>query len=135
MALMTWTKEAFGTNVAVADDQHQAIFNMVNGLNDAVAGGNRAAVGKQLDDLIAYVAMHFKTEEDLMKQHGYADFDAHKAKHDELVKTCLDVQKKFHAGEIEITGDTCVFVKDWLVNHIPNIDKHYGPFLKSKGVA
>ena len=135
MALLTWTKDAFGTSVTVADDQHQVIFDMVNSLNDVAAGGDRGAVGKQLDDLIGYVAMHFKTEEDLMQANGYPDFVAHKAKHDELVGTCLDVQKKFHAGELEVTGDTCVFVKDWLYNHIPNVDKHYGPFLNSKGVA
>jgi hemerythrin len=27
-----------------------------------------------------------------------------------------------------------VFVKDWLYDHIPNVDKHYGAFLNSKGV-
>lgn len=135
MALLTWTKEAFGTAVSVADEQHQEIFSMVNDLNDATAGGDRAAVGKKLDDLINYVAMHFKTEEDLMQKHGYPDYTAHKAKHDELVATCLDVQKKFHAGEVEVTGDTCVFVKDWLYQHIPNVDKHYGPFFHEKGVA
>lgn len=135
MALLTWTKEAFGTSVSITDEQHQKIFSMTNALHDMVAGGDRAKVGKKLDDLISYVAMHFGTEEELMQEHGYPDFTAHKAAHDELVSTCLDVQKKFHAGELEVTGDTCVFVKGWLYNHIPNIDKHYGPFLNSKGIG
>lgn len=135
MALLNWTKEAFGTNVTVADDEHKVIFDMTNALNDAVAGGDRAQVGQKLDALIAYVAGHFKTEEDLFDAHGYPDAAAHKAKHAELVNTCVDVQQKFHAGELEITGDTCVFVKDWLYNHIPNVDKHYGPFLNGKGVG
>jgi hemerythrin len=135
MALLTWTAEQFATNVTAADDEHKVIFDLANALNDAVSGGNRADVGARLDALIGYVAAHFKTEEDLFDKHGYPDAVAHKAKHAELVNTCLDVQKKFHAGEIEITGDTCVFVKDWLYNHIPNVDKHYGPFLNEKGVA
>jgi hemerythrin len=135
MALLTWTAEQFGTKVTVADDEHKTIFDMVNALNDAVAAGNRVAVGEKLDSLIGFVAKHFKTEEDLMTKHGYPDYAAHKAKHDELVNTCLDVQKKFKAGESEITGDTCVFVKDWLYQHIPNVDKHYGPFFNSKGVT
>lgn len=134
MALLTWTKEAFATNVTAADEEHKVIFDMVNALNDAVAAGNRATVGQKLDALIAYVAGHFKTEEDLFAAHNYPDAAAHKAKHDDLVKTCLDVQKKFHAGEIEVTADTCVFVKDWLYDHIPNIDKRYGPFLNEAGV-
>jgi len=135
MALLNWTADAFGTKITVADDEHKVIFDMTNKLNDLASAGDRAAVGKQLDALIAYVAGHFKTEEDLFAAHGYPDAVAHKAKHDELVATCLDVQKKFHAGEIEVTGDTCVFVKDWLYNHIPNVDKHYGPYLNSKGVS
>ena len=135
MALLTWTADAFATNVSVADNEHKTIFDLANALNDAVAGGNRASVGEKLDALIAFVAKHFQTEEDLFAAHGYPDAAAHKAKHDELVKTCLDVQKKFHNGELEITGDTVIFVKDWLYEHIPNVDKRYGPFLNEKGVA
>jgi len=135
MALLTWTADAFATNVSVADNEHKTIFDLANALNDAVAGGNRASVGEKLDALIAFVAKHFQTEEDLFAAHGYPDAAAHKAKHDELVKTCLDVQKKFHNGELEITGDTVIFVKDWLYEHIPNVDKRYGSFLNEKGVA
>ena len=52
MALITWTKEAYGTNVAVADEQHQELFRLLNGLHETAAGGDRAAIGKQLDGLI-----------------------------------------------------------------------------------
>jgi hemerythrin len=134
MALISWTKEAFGTNVGIADEQHREIFAQLNGLSDAVAAGNRADVGKKLDALIDYVVMHFRAEEELMKKHGYPELAGHKAEHDKLVNTCADLQKKFHAGSAEVTAETAVFVKDWLVKHIPGVDKHYGPFLNSKGV-
>ena len=134
MALMTWTKEAFGTEIAVSDEQHREIFAMVNGLNDAVAAGDRAKVGQKLDGLINYVVMHFKTEEELMQKHGYPELAGHKAEHDKLVSTCADLQKKFHAGQAQITAETTAFVRDWLVKHIPSVDKHYGPFLRGKGV-
>jgi hemerythrin len=93
MALLTWTAEQFATNVTAADDEHKVIFDLANALNDAVSGGNRADVGARLDALIGYVAAHFKTEEDLFDKHGYPDAVAHKAKHAELVNTCLDVQR------------------------------------------
>ena len=134
MALLTWTKEQFGTNVSTADEQHQVIFKMVNDLVDCVTSGNRGAVGKQLDALIDYVVMHFKTEEKWMETNDYPDYIAHKAKHDELVATCADLQKKFHAGQAEVIAETAVFVKDWLYGHIPNVDKHYGLFFNSKGI-
>lgn len=129
MALITWTQEAYGTNVAVADDQHKELFRMLNTLHDAAAGGNRSAIGKELDALIDYVVMHFSTEEKLMQEKGYPDFAAHKAEHEKLVGTCADLQKKFHAGQAEVNQDTTRFVKDWLDHHIPKIDKAYGACL------
>ena len=57
------------------------------------------------------------------------------SEHDNLVATTLDLQKKFHAGEPEVTADTAAYLVSWLTNHIPNIDKLYGPFLNEKGVA
>ncbi len=135
MALMTWTKEQFGTNVSAHDQEHQEIFRLVNELGDAVGAGDRPTVGGKLDALIDYVAKHFAAEEDNFTKFDYPAFAAHKAEHDKLVATCLDLQKKFHAGEAEVTGETANFVVGWLVNHIPSIDKLYGPFLNEKGVV
>lgn len=135
MALINWTKEQFGTNVSAHDAEHQEIFRLLNALGDAVGGGDRGAVGKQLDALIDTVAKHFAAEEANFNTYGYPAAAGHKAEHDKLVATCLDLQKKFHAGEAEITGETASFVVGWLTNHIPNVDKLYGPFLNAKGVA
>jgi hemerythrin len=135
MSLMTWTKEQFATNVSAHDSEHQEIFRLVNALGDAVGSGDRGAVGKQLDALIACVADHFASEESNFAKYDYPETAAHKAEHDKLVATCLDLQKNFHAGSAEVTGETAGFVVDWLTKHIPSVDKSYGPYLNSKGVA
>jgi hemerythrin len=135
MSLMTWTKEQFGTNISAHDSEHQEIFRLVNALGDALDSGDRAAVGKQLDALISCVADHFASEEANFSKYDYPALAEHKAEHDKLVATCLDLQKKFHAGETDVTGETANFVVGWLTNHIPNIDKSYGPFLNAKGLA
>jgi hemerythrin len=135
MSLISWTKEQFATNVAAHDQEHQEIFRLLNALGDAVGSGDRGKVGERLDALIAYVADHFAAEEANFAKYNYPAIAAHKAEHDKLVATCLDVQKKFHAGETDITADTANFVVGWLTNHIPNIDKLYGPYLNAKGVA
>ncbi len=134
MAFMTWTAEQFGTNVGVCDQQHQKIFDLVNSLVEAVQAGDRAATGRCLDELIDVVVDHFRTEEEMMQKYDYPDYQAHKDAHDKLVATCADLQKKFHAGEAEVTAETAEFVRDWLYNHIPKVDKPYGPFLNEKGV-
>ena len=134
MSLITWTKEQFGTNVGVADDQHKTLFDMLNALNDAVPSGNRAVIGEKLDTLVNFVVDHFAEEERLMTQTNYPGYAAHKAEHTKLLETCGGVAAKFKAGELDITQDTTAFVKDWLVNHIPTFDKPYGPYLNSKGI-
>lgn len=135
MSLITWTKDQFGTNVSQHDQEHQTIFRMLNELHDSSTAGDRSVVAARLDDLIGFVAEHFGAEERNMIKAQYADYDKHKQEHDKLVAVCLDLQKKFHAGLTEITHETTQFVKEWLVNHIPNIDRRYGPVMTSAGIA
>jgi hemerythrin len=131
MALITWTAEKYGTKVTICDDQHKTLFGLLNDLDDAAAGGNRGAIGSKLDALISFVVDHFATEEKLMQEKNYSGYAAHKVEHDKLVATCADLQKKFHAGEAEVTQETTAFVKSWLDSHIPQNDMPYAPALNS----
>lgn len=133
MSLLTWTKEEFGTSVGFADHEHQAIFAMLNGLHDKVLAQDDAGAKAALDDLIGYVANHFKHEEDEMKAHNYAAYAGHKAEHDKLVDIALDLQKKVHSGAVKLSAETTGFVRDWLVHHIPKVDRGYGPTLSKAG--
>jgi hemerythrin len=135
MSLITWTQELFGTNVAMHDEEHRSIFASLNTLHEIAPKGDRKATGAELDRLIDIVARHFASEETNFTKTGFGGKDAHKVLHDDLVKTCLDLQAKFRAGQAEVTQETTKFVSDWLTNHIPKIDRQYGPHLNSKGVS
>ena len=69
-----------------------------------------------------------------MKAHGYADYQAHKAEHDELTKQVLDFQRRFQARSAGLSMELMAFLKNWLINHIQGSDKQYAPFLHGKGV-
>ncbi len=126
MALMTWTEEQYGTKVGFADEEHKEIFRLLNKLYDDVAGGaDRATIGASLDALIAYVVDHFAHEEREMEAAGFDGYAAHKAEHDALVGICADLQKKFHAGEADVTAEVGEMVKGWLDKHIPTFDFAY----------
>ncbi len=131
MSFMIWTEEGYGTTVAACDAQHQELFNRVNALNTAVSDGGRPEIGNRLDRLIEYVVEHFTDEERLMEEKGYEDLPSHRKVHAELVDTCTDLQKKFHANEAEVDSSVMNFIKDWLDNHIPIVDRQYGPVLSS----
>lgn len=132
MALITWTAAQFATNVGFADDEHKILFDKLNKLYDlAISGSARAEIGSALDDLIAYVVDHFAHEEKEMQAKSFAGYDAHKAEHVALVGICADLQKKFHAGEADVTDAVGQMVKGWLENHIPTFDMAYAGALNS----
>ncbi|OAI12918.1 bacteriohemerythrin [Methylomonas koyamae] len=130
MALITWTAAQYGTNVGFADQEHQTLFGLLNKLYDEATGGAaRATVGASLDALIAYVVDHFAHEEKEMQAKGFGGYERHKAEHDALVGICADLQKKFHAGEADVTDEVGQMVKGWLDSHIPTFDKAYAEVL------
>ncbi len=130
MALITWTAAQYGTNVGFADQEHQTLFGLLNKLYDEATGGAaRATVGASLDALIAYVVDHFAHEEREMQAKGFGGYERHKAEHDALVGICADLQKKFHAGQADVTEEVGQMVKSWLDSHIPTYDMAYSSAL------
>lgn len=131
MALITWTADQYGTGVGFADSEHQTLFGLLNKLYDEATGGAaRATIGASLDALIAYVVDHFAHEEREMLAKGFGGYDRHKAEHEAMVGICADLQKKFHAGQAEVTEEVGQLVKGWLDSHIPTFDMSYSDALK-----
>ncbi len=132
MALMVW-EDKYSVNINEVDGQHQEIFRLVNDLDEVLESG-RDVIAEKLNALVVYVVEHFATEEKYMLETNYPDYEAHKKAHDTLVEQVGGIQEKFNAGEAEITKEITAFVRDWLYQHIPNIDKQYGPYLNEKGI-
>lgn len=135
MALFTWS-DNYSVGVKEIDQQHQKIMDMINELNDAMLEKKgRDCVGGVLNKLINYTASHFALEEKLMSQHGYPEYEEHKAKHDKMVGKVLALQKDVAAKKLSVSSDVMSFLQDWLNKHIMGTDKKYGPFLNGKGVS
>lgn len=134
MALITWS-DTYSVQVSQFDDQHKKLIEMVNDLHDSMkVGKGKEALGKILKSLIQYTAMHFSSEERLMKQHNYPDYEQHKKEHNQLVMKVQDVQKKYLEGSTILSQEVMNFLKEWLRNHIQGEDKKYGIFFNSIGV-
>jgi hemerythrin len=131
MSLINWTAEEFGTSVSQHDEEHKHLFGLLNSLHASVSTGERRSVGTALDGLIAFVAEHFSAEEENMRKANYAALDQHRQEHEKLVKTCVNLQQEFRAGRAEITAETTAFLRDWLKQHIPQVDRKYGPALSA----
>jgi hemerythrin len=134
MPLLEWSAK-YSVRVRELDWQHQQLFAMLNELYDAMQAGNgRAVIGAILQRLLNYTDYHFKSEEALLREHGYEEDASHRAEHAALGYRAKALMLRFEGGEIGVAAETLRFLADWLKSHIVGSDMKYAGFLNGKGV-
>jgi hemerythrin len=117
------------------DKQHQMLVEIINDLNNAMLNGNeKETIGKLINKLIAYAAMHFAREEDYFDTLGYPETDVHKRQHDDFENKVSAFEADFNEDRQSLSHDILQFLRDWLVGHIKGSDKKYSTFLTERGV-
>ena len=84
--------------------------------------------------MINYAVEHFKIEENLLKQHGYPDFLAHKQEHIEYLQKVSCLCEKEALYKSTVPDELLDYLIDWWTNHILNTDMKYKSFFAEKGV-
>lgn len=74
-------------------------------------------------------------EERLLLQHTYPGYTQHKQLHANFINQLKDLQDRLENGHIRLTMKIMRSLRNWLKDHIQNIDRQYAPFLKGKGVV
>ena len=134
MALITWGPK-LEIGIGIIDSQHQRFVGMINKLNDAIEEGRGGdLVGKTLEGLIDYTHTHFRTEEELLKEHGYEEYDLHCREHRIFTDQIEIYQDRLNAGSLRITSDVMGYMRGWLLTHIGSSDRAYIRTLKDAGV-
>ena len=130
MEAIQWTPE-FSVGVEKIDEQHQGLFNLLNTLQkDISESQNRKILEKAVEKLLDYTKYHFSTEEYLLRQAHYPDYEAHKKEHDGFVSQVTNFYKNFIAEKEDLNLELITFLYNWIFNHIMKTDKNYTPFLK-----
>jgi hemerythrin len=131
---ISWRPD-FATGVAIIDDQHKVLINMLNDastkLNDRSPIEDFARI---VQALLSYTGYHFGTEEKLMAEHGYATASAaaaeqHLSQHKTFVEKVVAVQASLKAGQRIPKADLVNFLTAWLSDHILNTDRQLGSFV------
>jgi hemerythrin len=135
MPLIHWNTE-YSVEVDSIDKQHQKLFDMLNGLHDAMkVGKGSQTVPLILGKLVEYTGEHFAKEESLMLLARYPDYARHKAEHDKLTKEVSQMVRDFEQGKIALTIDLQDFLRQWLQTHIVSSDKKYTAHLQAAGIC
>jgi hemerythrin-like metal-binding protein len=123
-------KDSFSVGIKEMDDQHKDFFDILNRLGET-AGGNKGmeVVGPVLRQLDEYSRHHFAEEENWLKIVGYPGLQYQKKQHEFFISQVTELQDKFSKGDSKIPMSTLEFLRDWLLNHILDIDKKYETFM------
>ena len=137
---ISWRPE-FATGVAIIDDQHRVLINMLNEANTKLNDRSPiAGFSKIVQGLLRYAGYHFQTEERLMEQHDYAAAEAewaprHREQHKAFAEKVIAVQANLAAGQRIPKADLVDFLSKWLADHILNTDRELGKFICSRPAA
>jgi hemerythrin len=128
-------KSVYSVGIVSIDQQHQKLIGLINSLQVAVDYATGEHFERNaLDELVDYTKTHFKYEEDLMEQNGYADFASHCSEHARMIARVEEVLSAYRQDPHNALHEALKFLKDWLINHINGTDKQYSKFLIDKGV-
>ncbi|MCR4420914.1 MAG: hemerythrin family protein [Spirochaetales bacterium] len=134
MPLVLWD-DSFSVNVKEIDSQHQALFDLINKLYEAMKKGQgKEVLPKIIDELFLYVEKHFSTEEKYFDRFNYPETENHKLEHYSFLKKVSEFKKSYENSEIALTIDVITFLQTWLTNHIKISDKKYSQFFNENGL-
>lgn len=128
--------EDMRVGVAEIDAEHQKLADAVNRLYAGLRSGDgREKLGELFDKLIVMTVTHFVHEERLFAKTNYPDRDAHTSEHADLKRWIVDAHDRFLAGSSDaLTDEFAVELKNWLVDHIMQMDRKYGGYLNAHGI-
>jgi len=127
-------KDAYSVKVKIIDEQHKNLFKIIDELYQSILAGNQKEnlpeILKQLND---YANYHFSTEEKYFKKFNYKEADVHIAIHQTFKKRLAGMEAK--ASNKNFDGfELLVFLQNWWVNHILDIDKKYSENFNQHGL-
>ena len=135
MAFIEWS-ENLSVDVKMFDEEHKKLIGLVNDLHGSMLKGKgKDALGIVLKGLIDYTVTHFDNEEKVMEQYNYPGYKLHLVEHKQLTAKVVELRDKYNKGDVYLSMDVLLFLKDWLTHHILETDKQYGAFYTSKGIV
>jgi len=133
MPIAFW-REDYRTGNDLVDQQHLHLFDLVNGLHDAMlTGKGQSLLAQTLEELVQYTHEHFATEEALMLDRHYPGYAEHKEQHILLTAQVVDLAQKYKDGEVAIGIELSQFLTDWLIHHIKGEDLKLFRYFRGEG--
>ncbi len=121
------------------DSQHKELVRRIAKLIDLI--NSESITNEQMVDVLGFIAdytdEHFSTEEKMMIQTDYPEYEAHRQQHLWFMNEVNELIKEYMINGVSenLLTDIQRVLIDWLVGHITGTDKKLGAYLVQKGVV
>ncbi len=131
MSEFDW-KESYSVGVEEIDRQHKDFLKLINRLNILHGKGDPPVlISRYLQELGAYAAYHFVSEENIMYLLKYPDLSRQEAEHRKLLVAFSQKVKAYQAGSKGV--DSLIqSLMDWFLSHTSLEDRKIGDHLNQK---
>lgn len=122
MELIKWRDE-FCTGIAGVDYEHENLINQINAIYHLIdEQADAQTVVDHLGDIYGNISAHFALEEQMMKRHGYDDYQLHMADHNRLLDDIVDITEEFENSSQLNDSLFKQKLNDWFQNHFKTHD-------------
>lgn len=133
MSAIEWD-ESLKVNIPAIDQQHKRLIELIGDLERGVSDGTGGLmISYVFQELIRYVAEHFKDEEELMLRCNFPALTSHRKEHDYYVQTLGELQQATKDGDA-LSIAALAFMKEWILTHIKVTDQEYASIIKTDKV-
>lgn len=121
--------------VEAMNDQHGILVDSLNAIDQQLMLGDSAAtLAQAMARLAEFTSLHFGCEESLLLRHGYPGLEEHRKAHQDLLDQLKNAVHRAECGEDAELARTLESVRDQYLDHVAQLDRDYGQWLKTRGV-
>ena len=134
MEKIIWN-ENFSVGIRKIDEQHKEIIRIINKLIESNEKRvDSELISETLMKMTQYALKHFKTEENLMSEYNYPEYEKHKEEHILFRKKTVSFSLDTMSHKKEIPDEVLSYLREWWINHILVTDAKYKSFFNEKGI-
>lgn len=133
---LKWPKE-LEVGLKEIDNQHKKLFKLVNKLLSDCLNENKCNCIKTKSDLLeiySFAKLHFETEEKIMRDYNYTDYEGHCKKHREIFASLEQIKLSMENDKsgTELYSQFSCEVVEWFSKQTMNEDLKLAEFLREK---
>ena len=111
--------ESLSVGIDAIDEHHRYLLDLINDLFEVVINKRGAReVARLVKATDAYAKVHFRTEEQMMRHHGYEGIHRQEQQHHAFEAKIREFYEELHDNPLIAQFDVLSYLRDWLIHHI-----------------